>query len=410
MSGKNRMGRPFARLWLGSTVSSFGDGISLAAVPLLAASLTRDPLMISLLQLAIGLPWLLVGLYAGVLADRFDRRGLMWGSDLARLVLVATLGVLVAVGSLTVPVLLLVVFALGAVTTVFDSAAPALLPDLVHERDLHRANARLMAGMTGGRNFAGPSVGALLFGVLAWAPFAADALTFAASAACIRRLPRTPPPVEDTSQPRSFLREIREGLLWSWRTRTIRILGAGTFLLAFSTGAFISVFVLFVLEELRLPNSAYGLLIALYAVGNLAGSLVSAAVTARLTARWTAHLGAFLCAVAFLGVSLTRSWPVVAIGLMLLGTATAFWNITTATVRQQATPRHLLGRVTGAFEVVANGSVALGGPVCGLVAGALGLSTAMLVPVVAAGLTAALMFWWPSITATDPNSTGTRIC
>jgi len=400
------MGRPFARLWLGSTVSSFGDGISLAAVPLLAASLTRDPRVISMLQLAIGLPWLLVGLYAGVLADRFDRRGLMWGSDLVRLVLLATLGVLVAAGSLTVPVLLLVVFAHGAVTTVFDSAAPALLPDLVDKRDLHRANARLMAGMTGGRNFAGPSVGALLFGAIAWAPFAADALTFAASAACVQGLPPTAPSAEDTSQPRSVLREIREGLLWSWRTKTIRILGAGTFLLAFSTGAFIGVFVLFVLEELRLPNSAYGFLIALYAVGNLAGSLVSGVVAARLTARWTAHLGAFLCAVAFVCVSATRSWPVVAIGLMLLGTATAFWNITTATVRQQATPRHLLGRVTGAFEVVANGSVALGGPVCGLVAGAFGLPTAMLVPTVAAGLTAALMFWWPSTTQTEPNSGG----
>jgi predicted MFS family arabinose efflux permease len=368
-----------------------------AAVPLLAASLTRDPRVVSLLELAVASPWVLLGFYAGVLADRRDRRSLMWASDVTRLVIVAASTVLVATDAITVPLLLLMVFALSVISTVFGSAAPALLPDLVPAAELHRANARLTAGTSIGASFVGPALGALLFGLVAWAPFAVDAVTFAICAACVWALPAGTP-AADPPRRRSAGREVVEALTWLGRTRIMLVLGAGTSLLAVATGAFLGTFVLFVLEVLRLPAQAYGGLIALYAVGSVAGSAASATIAGRLGIRLTTGLAAGLGAVSFFGVGATASWPLAAAALVLLGIASAIWNVTVATVRQQVTPRSLLGRATSVFLVAVNAAVALGALIGGLLADAYGLA----VPLFAASLLSgaavgALLLWFPAV-------------
>ncbi len=140
-----RLGPDFVKLWLAQGVSNLGDGVYVTALPLLAATLTRDPLPVSAVLFAEWLPWLLFGLVAGALLDRWERRRVMWMVDAARLAVVGGFATMVLVGWASIPLLMATGFLLGSGQTLVDTAAQALIPALV-SRDPHRlalANGRL---------------------------------------------------------------------------------------------------------------------------------------------------------------------------------------------------------------------------------------------------------------------------
>jgi MFS family permease len=392
-TGRGSLGNPFRRLWLGATSSALGDGMWFAALPLLAASLSRDPRLVSLLEVAAGLPWLIFGLHAGAAADRLDRRRLMWTADVIRVGLVVVLAVLVLTGTATVAALVIVVFALASVGTLFASAAPALLPGLVPPDVLHRANARLSLGVTTGRDLIGPPAGAVLYGLVAWIPLAANALSFGISAWAVRRLPKQPAePAEPADLPGqavaggSVRRDIVDGLDWIRRTPTMVVLVASWALLGVASGAFLGVFVLVVLEVLALPAAAYGLMMAGFAVGGLVGGSAVAGLITRFGVRSVVRLAAATGTVGFLGIAASRDWPVMAGFLALLGVATMTWTVAALTLRQRITPGRLLGRVAGTVNMVTVGAAPLGAAIGGLVAKSFGL----MAPVVLAAILSAL--------------------
>src|SRR3954447_1304658 len=217
-----RMGRSF-RWLVGSTwVGNLGDGLSLAAGPLLIASQTSDPFLVALAGLLQRLPWLLFGLYAGVVADRVDRRVLVVVVDLLRAAVLAVLAFTVVTGAVNIAVVLVTMFVLGTAEVFVDTTAATLLPMVVDKRDLGIGNARLMAGMLTMNQLVGPAIGAVLFAVgMAW-PFLTQAVCVALGAVMIARmrLPALPPRVE-----KSHLgRDIREGLRWTWRHPAVRTL------------------------------------------------------------------------------------------------------------------------------------------------------------------------------------------
>ncbi|MET9726275.1 MFS transporter [Streptomyces zaomyceticus] len=168
----------FGRLWTAAVVSRFGDSLRTAALPLLAASLTDDPLLIASVTACGFLPWLLFGLLGGAVADRVDQRRAMWVVDLVRGGLMAAFAVAVALGHAGIALLLVLAFALTTLQTLFDNAATALLPALVPTEALAAANARLMTGQQfAGGLLAAPVVPALLLAGPA-VPYAADAATY----------------------------------------------------------------------------------------------------------------------------------------------------------------------------------------------------------------------------------------
>jgi MFS family permease len=123
-------------MWTASAVSNLGDGITLVAGPLLAASLTRDPRLVAGLAVAQRLPWLLFSLVSGALVDRLDRRLLMVRVDAARCLTVGLLGVAVLADAATLPLLYAVFFALGTAETLFDNASVSILPAVVPRAQL----------------------------------------------------------------------------------------------------------------------------------------------------------------------------------------------------------------------------------------------------------------------------------
>src|SRR4051812_46111821 len=173
------MGTSFRWLVGSSWTSNLGDGIGLAAGPLLIASQTSDPFLVAMAGLLQRLPWLLFGLYAGVLADRVDRRLLVVAVDLTPAAVLAVLTGTLVTGHVTGTVVLVAMFLLGTAEVFADPTTGTLLPMVVAKPDLGIGNARLMAGALTMNNLVGPAVGAVLFAAgMAW-PFLVQAVCIA---------------------------------------------------------------------------------------------------------------------------------------------------------------------------------------------------------------------------------------
>ncbi len=159
------MGSKFARLWTASTISNLGDGIVFAAFPLIVASITRDPIAVSVFAFSLRLPWLVLALPAGVVADRFDRRWLMIGADVSRVAILGLLGLVLVGGDPPLAALYAVGVLLGAAETVFDSSAEAFPPAIVEPDRLNHANGQLVGAWWVANSFAEP-IGALVGGLV----------------------------------------------------------------------------------------------------------------------------------------------------------------------------------------------------------------------------------------------------
>jgi MFS family permease len=361
-----RLGSGYRSLWTASTSGALADGIAATVLPLLMVSLTTSPVTVSLLQVVSGLPWLVLGLHAGVLSDRWDRKRILWSADMFRTSVVLALLLVVAVGDTSVPTILAVAFLYSGATVLFRSASPAMLPSVVRKDDLARANGRLQTGTTATGSLAGPSLGGLLFTLAAWVPFLTQACALGISVIALRRLPQ-PDRSHDHDARMPMRMEIAEGVRWILRDRTLRALAIATTLLAASTGMLLAVLVLHVVDTLHASESSYGLLFTLYASGGLAISTVIARAHAQWGTRRCLILSAALGATSLLIVALGTTVIQAAVGMVLLGIATTLYNVIAVTVRQQRTPGPLLGRVSSVFNVLGVGSL----PIAALAAGVL---------------------------------------
>lgn len=158
-------------------MADFGDGVRLAAFPLLAAQLTRSPTAVAAVTAVQSLPWLLTGAGLGVLVDRSDRRRLMVIVDVTRAVIIAGLAAAILSHSAGLVLIYLTAFTTGVGSALRDTAAVTCIPRLADPASLDRANARVIAGQIVGNEMAGPAAGGWLFGLAAVLPFAVNAGT-----------------------------------------------------------------------------------------------------------------------------------------------------------------------------------------------------------------------------------------
>ncbi|WP_284740644.1 MFS transporter [Amycolatopsis sp. RTGN1] len=373
------IGPDFRRLLWATGIDNLGTGAFTAAVPLLTVTLTHDPRLVSLVSAAAYLPWLLLSLPAGALADRHDRAGLMWRAQAAQAVLVAITAVLAACGAIGIPVLAVTAFGLGAGEVVFSTAAQAILPDLVAKPLLPRANGRQQAITTVTEQFAGPPLGSLLFGVAAALPFGLDAVSFAASAVLVARLPRR----AGAARTRSA---IREGLAWLLRHRLLRTLAILVGVNTFCGQLAAATLVLLATEVVHLDARGYGLLLAGAALGSVLGGLVNARVLARIGARPALLTALAANVAAFAGIGLSRDAVMLGAFLAVNGFVTTLWNIVSVGLRQELVPSALLGRVSSAYRLLSWGLIPVGTLAGGLVAHGLGLRAPYLVAAAVRGL------------------------
>lgn len=385
-----RLGPDFAKLWAASAISTVGDGITLTAGPLLVASLTSSPVLVASAAFAQQLPLLAVPLIGGVYADRLDRRRLLAAIAVLRGVAVAGLALAVAAGAAVIPLVCAVFLLLGAGETMADTAAPALLPEIVPAERLTSANARLMAVFSAGNQILARPLGGYLFTVAAALPFGADALTFLPAALLLAAIrPVRPGPAGGGTEPgarpeaqpggrpapRPGLRsEIGEGLGWLWQHPLLRTLavamGAGNVVF----GTAFAVFVLYARERLGVTGTGYGTLLMASAAGGLAGT----AVVSRLRAVWgTARLlraGLVIETLTHVSLALATSPWAAGATLVVFGAHAMVWGAVVTSTLQRSVPDRLRGRVTGAYLLLQNGGAALGTLLGGACAAALGIT------------------------------------
>jgi MFS family permease len=183
-----RLGRSFRWLLSATVINNVGDGVALAAGPLLVASQTRDPLLVSMALLSQYLPVLLFGVLGGAVADRFDRRRMVVMVDLGRAVVLTVLVATIVSGNVNIAAVLVALFVLGTAETFADSASSALLPGLVAREDLGIGNARLQGAFLLTNQLVAPPIGAFLFAAGMALPFATNAACFALGALLVSRV------------------------------------------------------------------------------------------------------------------------------------------------------------------------------------------------------------------------------
>jgi MFS family permease len=379
-----KLGRDYWRLWWANAISSTGDGAFVAALPLLAVTITRDPRLVSVVTAATYLPWIVLSLPAGALVDRYDRATLMWRSQAVQAAVVAAVAILIVFRIGDIAVLAAAGLLLGCAEVVFSNAAQSVLPALVPPELLPKANGSQQVSLTVGESFLGPPAGSLLFAAAAALPFGLDALSFAGSAALLHRLPRTGSP---GTGPRPAIRtQIAEGLRWLARHRLLRVVAVLLGVYNFANQMGQAILVLLATQTLHLGTRGYGFLLAATAVGSVAGGLVAPRLTRKLGLLPSLITGGVIDAAVFVGIGLAPDPAVAAVMLASQGFAVTMWNVVTVSLRQQIVPPALLGRVNSVYRMLGWGLMPVGALAGGFVAHAAGLRAPYIVAGILCGL------------------------
>ena len=369
------LGVEYRKLWTASTISNLGDGVTLVAGPLLAASLTRDPILVAGLTFAQTVPWLLFPLISGALVDRLDRRRVMGYADAARTTLIGAIGAAALLGWASMPLLFVVFFLMGTLETLFDNASQAIIPALVSRDRLERANSRLYAAEILSNELAGPPLGGFLFGLAVAVPFLLDAGTYAAAAALILALrgefrPKRP----EDAPPTTLVAEIGEGLRWLWNHGLIRTLAIMLGVFNMTLAATNAILVLFAQDILGLGSIGYGALVTSLAVGGLIGSLTADKIVAWLGSGKALQASVLVSALVLSVVALSENAVVVWAVFLLVGIIVVVWNVITVSFRQAVVPEDIFGRVNSVYRLLGWGGLSIGALLGGFLARSFGLT------------------------------------
>jgi MFS family permease len=398
MPGSGRVFDPaFLRLWAAAALTNIGDGVLLAAAPLLVATVTTDPTAVAMAGFAQHLPWLLFGLSSGALADRLPRHALVTGANTVRAAVLACLALAVAAGTPALWLLYLVAFLLGTVETLADAAYGALVADTVPAGLLGRANARLYLTFSVNNQLVGPPLGALLFALGTALPFGLTAIACGLGALVLLRAPARQSPPRNPIRATSIRADVRDGLRWLWRHPGLRILAICIFVMNLAGVGVFAIWVLYGTRHLGLTDTQYGLFIATGAVGAIAGAWTYDRLEKHVGQTTLLRAGLVVEALTYLALALTSNPWVAGATMAVFGVHAIVWGTVATTARQRATPSALLGRVGSVYQLASVSGSVLGALLGGFVATRFGL----LVPFWLAFALVAVMvpIAWPGLAA-----------
>jgi MFS family permease len=374
------MGGPFLKLWIAQACAQLAAQVSFLAVPLVAATvLDASAVEMGILTAAAALPSLIFGLHAGVFVDSRERRPVMIGADLVRIVALAGVPLAWWLDFLSIPVLCAVVVVSGIGSLLFDVAYQALLPHLLDRRRLVEGNARLELTRTGAE-LAGPGIAGTLVQV-AGAPLTLllNAGLYLGSALAIWTL-RVREPVAALSHGHGSgtWSRIREGIVLAWATPSLRLVIGASGLLGFFNAMLEAVFVLFVVRALGVGPVTLGIVFGVGGLGFLVGALLPPAVNRRLgigvaTAAALAAIGVSDLLVPLAEGTGRLVIPLLILAQFLFGIGMTMFNVNQASIRQALVPGPLLGRVTATARFLAMGAVPVGALAGGVLGEAIGL-------------------------------------
>lgn len=388
-----RLGPAFSALFAGSLISNTGDGIRLAALPLLAAQLTTSPVLVSAVTAAQFLPWVSVAPLGGALVDRHDRRRMILATQAWRGLVMLVLALLVATDVVAIWQLCVVAFVITAGEILVDPSVVALVPQLVTDEQLDDANARIASAEIVTNDFAGAPIGATAFGFAPWLPFLLDGASYVGSLIPFRRLPTVRAEGEPLAAPRSSLAtEAKEGLQFLRQHPVLGPLTAATVVYYLGAATGFSLLVLLVLESAGGPAWSFGVVLACGAAGAFLGTLASGRLVRRFGPRVTLSIATALDGLGLAALAVSTSVPVLAVVWFVASVPAGVRIPVARSLQQRLTPNHLLGRVNVTSRVFTRGVIVLGALGSGALATAVGLRATFVVggaiEVVSAGLIA----------------------
>jgi MFS family permease len=344
--------RDFSRLWTGQLVSTMGTALTSLAASILVFRVTNSAMSVGLMLMATAAPSLLVGLFAGVLVDRFDRKWIMITADLVRAVLVFLIPFLVP---LNIIWLYIIVMLSSAVGQFFDPAHESVLPEVASERELAAANS-LMAISAFGSTAIGFAASGLIAsaGNINWA-FYLDAVSFLFSAACIFLIRIKPLKVEEDTSVTMVVKNLKAGVRQLFDTPILRSLFTSQVPTLLAFGLSNALLLPFAIKALKATEFEYGLQEGLTSIGFVVASLVFAGLFDRMReGAWIAagYLGMALAGIAY---SFTPWFPFPITFAIIFVTISGFFNAPASIARrlvvQRNTPREMRGRVNSVFFV-----------------------------------------------------------
>ena len=379
----DKLGSGFNRLFGASVLSNLADGLLATAAPLLAISLTKDPVLISLLSALVMLPWLLFAIPIGLIVDRVDKRLLMTLTNSLRFVVAGLLAFSISTDFISIYWLFLAAFLIGICEVASDTAAQSLIPVLVEKKHFDRANSRLNIAETVIQGFIGAPLSGFLYASAIVLPFALNSLGFLIAAIFVFLIPAhlivdSRAITDPQPEKKSFSADIKFGLKYLWHDRDLRGLVTVTTSLGFFYSLSTSTTILFLTETLKLEPKYFGVLMAGAGSGAIIGAFVTPKISKRFGRGNVLALAIFISSFSVLLEGLSPNYWFFGVVGFISSFFITNWNILLMSCYQVLIPKDLYGRIHGARRTFVWGMMPLGAFLGGVIAQA-GLRTPLLV-------------------------------
>ena len=366
------MNPAFNRMWASSIISNLADGLMLAAVPLLAISLTDSPVLISLIGAMVMLPWLLFAIPIGAIVDRVDRRFILAGANASRSAVVGVLAFLIATDHVTIFWLLAAAFVIGACEVAADTTAQSLIPQILEEKDFEKGNSRLQISETVIQGFIGAPISGFIYALAIYLPFFINSLGFAIAALFALSIPvkyLQDIRVEEADKtPKRFVEDMKFGISYLFNQKVLRrlVVTTATIGLCYSMGT--ATMVLFIVKDLGLSEKYFGVIMAIQGVGAIAGSLIASKMSSKFG---RSQVMTFAIVISSAVLLLQGFSPNIYIFVALAtfgGFVISQWNILLMATYQTVIPIDLYGRIHGTRRTLVWGAMPIGSLLGGVLA------------------------------------------
>lgn len=368
-----KLGPAFNRLFSASVISNLSDGLLAVAAPLLAISLTKDPILISMLSAFVMLPWLLFAIPIGLIVDRSDKRILVTFTNSIRFITVGLVALAISTDTITIYWLLFATFLIGTCEVATDTAAQSLIPVILDKKNFEQANSRMNIAETVIQNFIGAPLSGFLYATAIVLPFILNSLGFLIAAIFVLMIPahlisHGSSEAKKEEEKETFVSEIKFGLNYLWNDRPLRRLVATTTSLGFFYSLSTSTLILFITQTLAVPAKFFGVLMAGAGSGAVLGGILTPALSKKFGRGRVLSIAIFLSSITVIFQGLAPNVWIFGVVGFISSFAITNWNILLMSCYQVLIPSELYGRIHGARRTFVWGVMPIGAFIGGVIA------------------------------------------
>jgi MFS family permease len=366
------MGPAFNRMWASSIISNLSDGILIAAAPLLAISLTDSTVLISAIGAMVMLPWLLFAIPIGVLVDRVDRRFILAGANATRSAVVGLLALLIATDNVSIYWLLFSSFVIGVCEVAADTTAQSLIPQILEEKNFEKGNSRLQISETVIQGFVGAPLSGFIYAIAISLPFFINSLGLAVAALLALSIPikylQDVRRDEADKEKKKFVADMKFGIRYLYNERVLRRLVVTTAAIGVCYSMGMATVVLFIIDELKLPEHLFGVILTIQGLGAIAGAFVAPRLSKKFGRSRVMTFGITTSSVVLLLQGFSPNIYIFVALATFGGFAVSQWNILLMATYQTVIPNELYGRIHGTRRTLVWGMMPIGSLLGGVLA------------------------------------------